>query len=50
MVVARYLVQAWTCGNTPRRLSERHPASFMNGVLNLSVLDGWWASCCRDVG
>jgi starch phosphorylase len=47
MVVARYLVQGcdvWL--NTPRRPREASGTSGMkaafNGVLNLSVLDGWW--------
>jgi starch phosphorylase len=45
--VARYLVQGvdvWM--NTPRRPNEASGTSGMkaalNGVLNLSVLDGWW--------
>lgn len=48
MVVARYLVQGvdvWL--NTPRRPLEASGTSGMkatvNGALNLSVLDGWWA-------
>ena len=47
MAVARYLVQGvdvWL--NTPRRFLEASGTSGMkaavNGVLNLSVLDGWW--------
>ncbi len=47
MSVARYLVQGvdlWL--NTPRRLMEASGTSGMkaaaNGVLNLSVMDGWW--------
>ncbi len=47
-VIARYLVQGcdvWL--NTPRRPREACGTSGMkavfNGVLNLSVLDGWWA-------
>jgi len=47
MIVARYLVQGvdvWL--NTPRRLYEASGTSGMkaaaNGVLNLSILDGWW--------
>jgi len=47
MAVARYLVQGsdvWL--NTPLRLHEASGTSGMkaaaNGVLNLSVLDGWW--------
>ena len=45
--VARYMVQGvdvWL--NTPRRPMEASGTSGMkaavNGVLNLSVLDGWW--------
>jgi starch phosphorylase len=48
MNVARYLVEGvdvWL--NTPRRPREASGTSGMkataNGVLNLSVLDGWWA-------
>jgi starch phosphorylase len=56
MVIARYLVQGvdvWL--NTPRRPLEASGTSgmkaAMNGVLNLSVLDGWWAEAYRrDVG
>jgi starch phosphorylase len=47
MALARYLVQGcdvWL--NTPVRLSEASGTSGMkataNGVLNLSMLDGWW--------
>ena len=47
MTVARYLVQGvdlWL--NTPRRLMEASGTSGMkaaaNGVLNMSILDGWW--------
>jgi starch phosphorylase len=47
MVTARYLVQGcdvWL--NTPRRPREASGTSGMkaafNGVLNLSILDGWW--------
>jgi starch phosphorylase len=47
MIIARYLVQGvdvWL--NTPRRLREASGTSGMkaaaNGVLNMSVLDGWW--------
>ena len=47
MHLARYLVQGvdiWL--NVPRRLQEASGSSGMkaalNGVLNLSVLDGWW--------
>ncbi len=56
MVIARYLVQGcdvWL--NTPRRPQEASGTSGMkgalNGVLNLSVIDGWWAEAYnRDVG
>jgi len=56
MVIARYLVQGvdvWL--NTPRRPLEASGTSGMkaaiNGVINLSVLDGWWAEAYRrDVG
>jgi starch phosphorylase len=56
MVVARYLVQGvdvWL--NMPRRPQEASGTSGMkavlNGVINLSVLDGWWAEAYRrDVG
>jgi starch phosphorylase len=48
MATARYLVQGsdvWL--NTPRRPREASGTSGMkataNGVLNLSILDGWWA-------
>ncbi len=48
MNVARYLVQGadvWL--NTPRVLREASGTSGMkaaaNGVLNMSILDGWWA-------
>jgi starch phosphorylase len=48
MASARYLVQGsdvWL--NTPRRPREASGTSGMkataNGVLNLSILDGWWA-------
>jgi glycogen phosphorylase len=47
MVTARYLVQGvdvWL--NTPRRFMEASGTSGMkasvNGVLNMSILDGWW--------
>ncbi len=47
MTVARYMVQGvdvWL--NTPRRPREASGTSGMkaaaNGVLNLSILDGWW--------
>ena len=53
MVIARYLVQGvdvWL--NTPRRPMEASGTSgmkaAMNGVLNLSVLDGWWAEAYRS--
>jgi starch phosphorylase len=56
MVIARYLVQGvdvWM--NNPRRPLEASGTSgmkaSMNGVLNLSVLDGWWAEAYRrDLG
>ncbi|HLV44357.1 MAG TPA: alpha-glucan family phosphorylase, partial [Aggregatilineales bacterium] len=56
MVIARHLVQGadvWL--NTPRRPLEASGTSgmkaAMNGVLNLSVLDGWWAEAYnRNVG
>ncbi len=56
MCVARYLVQGvdvWL--NTPRRGMEASGTSGMkaalNGVLNLSVLDGWWDEAYRqDIG
>lgn len=56
MVVARYLVQGvdvWL--NTPRRPMEASGTSgmkaAMNGVLNMSVLDGWWDEAYRrDLG
>jgi len=48
MHIGRYLVQGvdvWL--NTPRRPNEASGTSGMkaafNGVLNLSILDGWWA-------
>ena len=47
MNLARYLVQGvdvWM--NTPRRPNEASGTSGMkaalNGVLNFSILDGWW--------
>ena len=53
MAVARYLVQGvdvWL--NTPRRPLEASGTSGMkaaaNGVLNLSMLDGWWDEAWRD--
>ncbi len=52
MVIARYLVQGadvWL--NMPRRPQEASGTSGMkaalNGVLNLSILDGWWAEAYR---
>ncbi len=56
MVIARYMVQGvdvWL--NMPRRPLEASGTSGMkaaiNGVINLSVLDGWWAEAYRrDVG
>ena len=52
MNVARYLVQGcdvWL--NTPRRPMEASGTSGMkaalNGVLNVSVLDGWWEEACH---
>lgn len=53
MSVARYLVQGvdvWL--NTPLRPNEASGTSGMkaaaNGVLNLSILDGWWDEVWRD--
>jgi starch phosphorylase len=56
MQIGRYLVQGcdvWL--NTPRRPHEACGTSGMkaalNGVLNLSVLDGWWAEgYCKECG
>jgi len=56
MVTARYMVQGvdvWL--NTPRRPMEASGTSGMkavlNGALNLSILDGWWAEAYdRTVG
>jgi starch phosphorylase len=52
MAVARYLVQGcdvWL--NTPRRPREASGTSGMkaaaNGVLNVSILDGWWDEAYR---
>jgi glycogen phosphorylase len=51
--VARYLIQGcdiWL--NTPRRGMEASGTSGMkaalNGVLNLSILDGWWDEACQN--
>jgi starch phosphorylase len=53
MNVARHLVtgvDVWL--NNPRRPLEASGTSgqkaAMNGVLNLSILDGWWAEGCQD--
>ncbi len=53
--VARHMVQGvdvWL--NTPRRPMEASGTSGMkaaiNGVLNLSVLDGWWEEACLAGG
>ena len=53
MDLARFLVQGadlWI--NTPKRLHEASGTSGMkatlNGVINLSVLDGWWAEAYRE--
>jgi len=56
MCVARYLVQGadlWL--NTPRHLTEGSGTSGMkaaaNGVINMSILDGWWHEAYRpDIG
>ena len=52
MVVSRYLVQGvdvWL--NTPHRLYEASGTSGMkaaaNGVINMSILDGWWDEAYR---
>ena len=52
IAIARYLVQGvdvWL--NTPRRLYEASGTSGMkaavNGVLNMSILDGWWDEAFR---
>ena len=52
MHVARFLVQGcdvWL--NNPRRPQEASGTSGMkaalNGALNVSVLDGWWAEACQ---
>ncbi len=43
-------VDVWL--NTPRRPNEASGTSGMkaalNGIPNLSILDGWWAEACRD--
>ncbi|WP_041606075.1 alpha-glucan family phosphorylase [Halothermothrix orenii] len=53
MEIARYMTRGcdvWL--NNPRKPMEACGTSgmkaAMNGVLNLSVLDGWWAEACRD--
>jgi starch phosphorylase len=53
MTVARYLVEGcdvWL--NTPRRPLEASGTSGMkalaNGVLNISILDGWWDEAWRN--
>ena len=53
MIVSRYMVQGvdiWL--NTPRRLQEACGTSgmkaSMNGVLHLSVRDGWWYEGYND--
>ena len=53
MVVARYLVQGvdvWL--NTPLRPMEASGTSGMkatlNGAINVSILDGWWAEACSS--
>jgi starch phosphorylase len=55
MTMSRYLTSGsdvWL--NTPRRPLEASGTSGMkagmNGVLNCSVLDGWWAEAFRDHG
>ncbi len=55
MRIARAMVagvDVWL--NTPRRPLEASGTSGMkaaaNGVLNLSILDGWWAEAWRDYG
>jgi starch phosphorylase len=55
MTMSRYLTSGsdvWL--NTPRRPMEASGTSGMkagmNGVLNCSVLDGWWAEAFRDHG
>ncbi len=56
IVIARYLVQGvdvWV--NTPRRYMEASGTSgmkaAMNGVINVSILDGWWDEAySRNVG
>jgi starch phosphorylase len=53
MNVARHIVQGcdiWL--NNPTKPEEASGTSGMkagvNGVLNLSVLDGWWPECCEN--
>jgi starch phosphorylase len=53
IVVARYLVQGvdvWL--NTPLRPKEASGTSGMkatlNGAINVSILDGWWAEACNS--
>jgi glycogen phosphorylase len=53
IVVARYLVQGvdvWL--NTPLRPMEASGTSGMkatlNGAINVSILDGWWAEACNS--
>ncbi len=56
MTIARYLVQGadvWL--NTPLRFQEASGTSGMkataNGVINVSILDGWWDEACKpDTG
>ncbi|QSZ28098.1 alpha-glucan family phosphorylase [Aceticella autotrophica] len=53
MTIGKFLTRGsdvWL--NTPRRPKEACGTSgmkaAMNGVLNLSILDGWWAEACID--
>ncbi|RPJ09482.1 MAG: alpha-glucan family phosphorylase [Spirochaetaceae bacterium] len=53
MMLARRMisgVDVWL--NTPRRPLEASGTSGqkagMNGILNMSVLDGWWDECCEE--